>query len=283
MDCGTVCLADALRFDHFERADRLRSIGVMGEPEAGRLHAVIEQDFELGLGHVTLIGELDATTAPAVRSGILKCAADHPQAVIVDIDRVTVDQPRFLIVLAATARGLSDDHIAMFVVAHPATDVGRSARRELRDTLPIFDNRAAARKATIDVVPSPTRMHLHLPPLPTSPAVARSLVQYACGSWRLDRVADRARLIISELVTNAVVHAGTELDVTVVLRRGFLFLQVRDRSVDLPRTPGPEIVSPRAEHGRGLRLIDSLATSWGSSAAPHGKTVWATVRVRPLA
>ena len=276
-------MADPFRLGQFERADRLRSIDVTGEPGAERLHAVIEQDFELGLGHVRLIGELDATTAPVARSGILKCAADHPQAVIVDIDRVTVDQPRFLIVLAATARGLSDDDIATLVVAHPATDVGRSARRELRDTLPIYNTRAAARKATIDVPPSPTRMHLHLPPLPTSPAVARSLVQYACGSWRLDRVADQARLIISELVTNAVVHAGTELDVTVVFRRDFLFLQVRDRSVDLPRALGPESVSPRAEHGRGLHLIDSLATSWGSSAAPDGKTVWAAVRVRPIA
>jgi hypothetical protein len=261
----------------------LGSIGVTGETGAGRLHTVIEHDFEFGLGHVRLIGELDGATASTARSGILKCAADHPQAVIVDIDRVTVDQPRFLIVLAAAARGLSDDHIATIVVAHPGTPVGRSVRRELSHVLPIYDSRAAALAATMDAVPSPTRMHLHLPPLPTSPAVARSLVQYACGSWRLDRMADRARLIVSELVSNAVVHAGTELDVTVVLRGDLLFLQVRDRSVRLPRSPAPGMVSPRAEHGRGLHLVDSLATSWGSSAGPHGKTVWATIRVRPLA
>ena len=87
---------------------------------------------------------------------------------------------------------------------------------------------------------------------------------------------------MSEIVSNAVRHAQTDLDITVVLRRDFLILQVRDRSLDTPRSP--EIVpdSPHSEGGRGLRLVDMLATSWGSSVGEHGKTVWASLRHRQL-
>ncbi len=148
--------------------------------------------------------------------------------------------------------------------------------------IPVHASRDGAVMATADAVPSPTRMHLHLPPLTTSPAIARSLVEYACHAWRLDDLTDRARLIMSEIVSNAVVHARTDLDVTVVLRRDYLILQVRDRSLNEPRAPEVDPDSPYAEHGRGLRLVDTLATSWGSSLGEHGKTVWVSLRHRRL-
>lgn len=262
--------------------DRERgAINMVNEPAPDRLTASIEHDFELGLGHVILRGELDSTSAPTARSAILKCAAEHPQAVIVDLDRVDMVDRRFLLVLIAVARRLSDDHVAILLVADPTTPNGQSVRRHLRGMIPVHGSRDDAVAATADAVPSPTRMHLHLPPLPTSPAIARSLVAYACDSWRLDDLADRARLIMSEIVSNAVVHARTDLDVTVLLRRDYLILQVRDRSLSEPRVPD-EPDSPYAEHGRGLRLVDTLATSWGSSLGEHGKTVWVSLRHRRL-
>jgi anti-anti-sigma regulatory factor/anti-sigma regulatory factor (Ser/Thr protein kinase) len=252
------------------------------EPVPERLTASIEHDFHLGLGHVILRGEWDATSAPTARSAILKCAAEHPQAVIVDLDRVNLVDRRFLMVLVAVARRLSDDQITTLLVADPVTLIGQAVRRQPHAMIPVHATRDDAIAATADAVPSLTRLHLHLPPLTTSPAIARSLVEYACDSWRLDDLADRARLIMSEIVSNAVVHAMTDLDVTVVLRRDYLILQVRDRSLDTPRSPDVDADSPYAEHGRGLRLVDMLATSWGSSTGEHGKTVWVTLRHRPL-
>jgi hypothetical protein len=67
-----------------------------------------------------------------------------------------------------------------------------------------------------------------------------------------------------------------------VLRRDFLILQVRDRSLDTPHSPDADSDAPYAEHGRGLRLVDTLATSWGSSVGEHGKTVWVSLRHRRL-
>jgi hypothetical protein len=109
-------------------------------------------------------------------------------------------------VLVAVARRLSDDQVATLFVADPTTPTGQSVRRALPGMIRVHGTRDAAVAATADAVPSPTRMHLHLPPLSTSPAVARSLVQFACDAWRLDDLADRARLIMSEIVSNAVLQ-----------------------------------------------------------------------------
>ena len=255
---------------------------MIDEAVPDRLTASIEHDFQHGLGHIILHGALDSTSAPTARSAILKCAAEHPLAVIVDLDRVDMVDKRVLLVLIAVARRLSDDQVAMLLVADPTTPNGLSVRRQLRGTIPVHGTRDGAVAATADAVPSPMRMHIHLPPLPTSPAIARSLVAYACDSWRLGDLADRARLIMSEVVSNAVLHARTDLDVTVLLRHNYLIIQVRDRSLDEPRPPEVDPDSPYAEHGRGLRLVDTLATSWGSSVGEHGKTVWVSLRHRQL-
>lgn len=84
-----------------------------------------------------------------------------------------------------------------------------------------------------------------------------------------------ALLLTSELVTNAVVHAGTDLDVSVEVRPDRLRVGVRDGDATLPRarTVGPDAVS-----GRGLRLVESLAWSWGADrGADGGKVVWFTL------
>ena len=88
-----------------------------------------------------------------------------------------------------------------------------------------------------------------------------------------------ATVVISELVSNAVEHAGTDLDVKVTLRGRYLHLSVHDGS-PLPPVPvavienGPLV----AVRGRGLHLVAGYATAWGSTPVSGGKTVWATLR-----
>ncbi|WP_308279966.1 ATP-binding protein [Streptomyces iranensis] len=87
-------------------------------------------------------------------------------------------------------------------------------------------------------------------------------------------------LIASELVTNAVHHAGVFTPSIVVILRigvdGTLELGVRDNSRDVPR---PTAVSPESTHGRGTAIVDALLTEFGGSLTaerhPDGKTVWA--------
>lgn len=79
-----------------------------------------------------------------------------------------------------------------------------------------------------------------------------------------------ATLLISELAANAVDHAKTEFEVSVVLTDR-IHVEVRDAS------PGIPVVRPAdisCERGRGLHLVDRVATDWGIHAGRRGKTVW---------
>lgn len=80
-----------------------------------------------------------------------------------------------------------------------------------------------------------------------------------------------AELCVSELVTNAVVHAGTDIDVSVHLYGGGVRVEVEDRSAHLPV---PRHYTSLASTGRGLLMVDQLVTRWGVWTRPGAKTVW---------
>ncbi|MFC6612594.1 ATP-binding protein [Amorphoplanes digitatis] len=81
---------------------------------------------------------------------------------------------------------------------------------------------------------------------------------------------------MTELVSNAVKHAGGASELLISLRKRFLHLSVRDGGDGLPvRTPpNPGTV----EGGRGLLLIEAMASGWGVVPLAEGKVVWATMR-----
>ena len=118
-------------------------------------------------------------------------------------------------------------------------------------------------------------------PEPAAAAAARRFVRQTLQSWDVsarawdpDRVVDDAVLLTSELVTNAVVHAGTPLDVTCRLTSGELEVAVRDRHPARTLPDIPEAASTSAERGRGLLLPSVLASSWGVTYARTAKAVW---------
>jgi anti-sigma regulatory factor (Ser/Thr protein kinase) len=81
-----------------------------------------------------------------------------------------------------------------------------------------------------------------------------------------------AVLLVSELVTNAVRHAGSTLTVAVAIGRAAVRVEVRDRSPRLPALR--ESTGGDDEWGRGLVLVDALASRWGAERLPSGKRVW---------
>jgi serine phosphatase RsbU (regulator of sigma subunit)/anti-sigma regulatory factor (Ser/Thr protein kinase) len=118
-------------------------------------------------------------------------------------------------------------------------------------------------------------------PDPAAAAAARRFVRQTLQSWDIserspdaDRVVDDAVLLTSELVTNAVVHAGTALDVTCRIASGELEIAVRDRHPARTLPDIPEAASLSAERGRGLLLPSALASSWGVTYARTAKAVW---------
>src|SRR3954452_105016 len=101
--------------------------------------------------------------------------------------------------------------------------------------------------------------HLCLPALPTSVGAARRLVrQVLTGAGRTDLV-DSAELVVSEAVTNALVHAGTAIDLTVQADAEHVRLEVDDGSPHLPREREYALTSAT---GRGLMVFNGLTSSW---------------------
>ncbi|MEE1770782.1 ATP-binding protein [Streptomyces sp. JV185] len=116
-----------------------------------------------------------------------------------------------------------------------------------------------------------------LPAHPESVAGARRLTRARLDKWRLDEDAhDSALLIVSELVTNAVVHTMSSR-VVCELRR--LDRRLRIAVQDQGHQPGgPQLRrTSDDEHGRGLLLVDAMCSSWGSRDAGNGsgRIVWA--------
>jgi len=120
---------------------------------------------------------------------------------------------------------------------------------------------------------SPRRLaHTLLAPGPAAPGRARRFVEDTCRRWRAAELAADAALVISELVTNAVRHAGTEVRVALELRDGRLTVSVHDRGPGLPHLIPP---AERDFGGRGLAIVARLAEAWGVAVADDGgKAVW---------
>jgi sigma-B regulation protein RsbU (phosphoserine phosphatase) len=105
-----------------------------------------------------------------------------------------------------------------------------------------------------------------------SPRAARRLVAGALATCPSD-VVDTALLLVTELVTNAVVHAGTNLSVRVEVADEFATVRVRDRNPGVVDFDGV-IADDLGEGGRGLTLVSRLADTWGTRHARSGKEVW---------
>jgi len=123
-----------------------------------------------------------------------------------------------------------------------------------------------------------------LPAQVLSPAAARRAVREALTGADLEVMLDDAVLLVSELVTNAVVHAGTQIELHIDLGPGSARVEVIDyRPGALPallREPDDD-----REAGRGMILLDAIAKEWGTRHFAGGKAVWfmlgVTDRVAP--
>lgn len=137
---------------------------------------------------------------------------------------------------------------------------------------------------------------LRLPADDRTPAAARALVREVLVAGGRTDALDSALLLVSELTTNGVVHAGTAVEVEVAADRHGVTVTVSDQQpgpLRLPAAPvlaQPDVAAPAAvlhagsggdledaaldERGRGLFLVDRLATTWGTRHHPGGKSIW---------
>ncbi len=120
------------------------------------------------------------------------------------------------------------------------------------------------------------RFRFELAAHPGSPAQARRLTRARLTGWSVcEDTCDSAALVVSELVTNAIVHTASRR-VVCELHDGedLVRIAVRDEGC-APGEPQPSPQGPEEEHGRGLILVDALCHAWGAHEHGLGLLVWA--------
>lgn len=110
---------------------------------------------------------------------------------------------------------------------------------------------------------------------PSEPASVPAVRRFVASSldYLGESVLDRVRLAVSELATNALLHAHTDFAVCAEEDGGSVYVAVTDSGPGSPslRDPAPD---PTSLHGRGLLIVEQLADEWGVEQEGHRKTVW---------
>ena len=125
---------------------------------------------------------------------------------------------------------------------------------------------------------SQPRTSLRIPARAASVAAARSWARTRLAHLPSPQLRDDVVLLVSELVTNGVRHAGTDVVVELALLESGVYLAVSDES---PLPLRPRYPALHDEGGRGLALVEALSTRWGVIQSESGQQVWAELQPNP--
>lgn len=221
-------------------------------------------------------GLLDLAAAGLLRIALLKAAAEQPEALVCDLTGARAEQLALSVFLTVA------DEVGAWPSCPVVLVVPDDALRAALELLGI-DRRMVVVRLRADAGPAlrrrppAARAMLRLAPVRTAPAQARSFLRSCLKTWNVAGVPEvdeeGAALVLGELVTNAVLHAGTPVDILVGLRGQALRVAVADRSgVELR----PRAATEDEESGRGLALVGAFAERWGMlPRRSGGKVVWA--------
>jgi PAS domain S-box-containing protein len=157
-----------------------------------------------------------------------------------------------------------------------SSNLGQAADRVLDSLLP--DPGAPADDVTLLLARTPAAplatVKTTLEPWPEQVAAGRRFVRDALTAWDQAELADTARLLASEVLTNAVRHARQAIGLRLHLMSDEIITEVTDDYAWLPRRTLPALDD---EYGRGLTLVEALAHNWGTLPTSDGKIVWFTL------
>lgn len=232
------------------------------------------------VGLIDVAGTLRRDNNPRLQEVVLKTAAHAPDAIILDL--AGVNDPDHL---SATLLLTLAHHVAAadgeLILAATPPPVRIAVHQSTPTLLRMFPTREQALHEAKQA-PARRRVARDLPANPHAPWSARRLIDGMCTRWQLAQLHESALVIGTELVTNALNHAGGPITLHVTLRSYVLRIEVSD-----PSTAQPKRSSEASTTGSGLRLVEALATHWNVKTTPTGKTVWADLilpashRLRP--
>jgi anti-anti-sigma regulatory factor len=232
---------------------------------------------------VRLAGLLDATSVVTVRSVLLDALAGQPEALVVDVSDLEVADPSCVLVLRDVRRETAHWPAARLALCDTRTDIeidgtGRDAAL-WRDTGWPVGHDSADIFAGLGAPHLGDRLSLALEPLVGAARRSREMITEACDRWGRPELAGSACIVVTELVNNVVSHSRTSMTVLLAVHDDGMSVAVRDRSQAVPTFTGAP--APTSYGGRGMLLIDSVASRWGSLVLTNGKVVWAQITAEP--
>jgi hypothetical protein len=209
-----------------------------------------------------------------------KLLMDHGP-VVVDASALTVSWPSAVMVFPSTLAQAGGWPWARLVLFKTQTATESALRARCIDqAIPLA---STWQQATFLIKMRPRRVSrtTDMPDGREAGILARSAVAEACADWDIDPLTRGAKLVVTELVTNAVEHAHTPSTLVLAFSPLGLHIAVCDGAAvnEADRQSLEALASP----GWGLRLVAGLAAHWGVRSHPAGKTVWAILPPPPVA
>ncbi len=200
----------------------------------------------------------DTTDVMELHDALLAAFADAG-AVVCDLSRTAVqaDPDDLAGALAGVVERVREWPAAVLTVVVPQHELRRRLlAQQRRPGLVLVGDVTEVRPPADTVLRA---CHSRLEPVLRAPALARTFLRTTLEDWPADGYRDDALVVVDELVANAVLHAGTEIELRLALQPDRLGVAVADRS---PARPAVGRAGEAAESGRGMLLVDALARSW---------------------
>ncbi|AGZ43622.1 ATP-binding protein [Actinoplanes friuliensis] len=227
----------------------------------------------------TLSGTLEMADVSRLHERLLKCLAEQPDALLVELSGLGVADPLALSVFVAVRRQAARWPGIPMVLCAPSALARLALDSAAYRSLPVLATLAEARVQSGIERESLSTITDELLPITGASRQGRDVATDACARWGLPDLIGPASLITSELVSNVIDHAGTMMTLRLSLRPRFLQIAVRDGSTAEPVRLPPQ--GATAMRGRGLALIEGSAQSWGWLPCEGGKVVWASLSIDP--
>nr|WP_249227353.1 ATP-binding protein [Kutzneria sp. CA-103260] len=223
------------------------------------------------------MGALTIRTYGYLRDFLLKCVADQPRAVIVDLATLTITSDFLTSVFVTVWMRTTQWSTVPFVVVPGPANATRFKHSPTQKFLTVRPTVSDALQRLTEP-PAVRRTVLWLPPSALSLYATRQFVAETCRNWQVHMLAADAAAVAAELVTNAIQHTASPATLRLELWRGRLTVAVTDD--DSQPVHWPHDNAKSAPVDGGLQLVVHLARAWGCTPAwSGGKVTWAVLDV----
>jgi hypothetical protein len=266
---------------HRHALEQLGAFDLRNAVDAGQYVAL---DADELLAEIVVDGVPDRSRLRAVVGRLIGAAAPRPVRVFGEMVSILWDDGDVsaAILLEDMWNELARDHAFSLLCAYPRSSFGDGAAfGSIRQVCGHHDDVVApasyasgtpASDGPEGSPPAATSVSEVFLPVPLAIRAARAFVARTLSAWGEPGPSEDAALVVSELATNAVRHAGSPFQVSLARRGDTVRVSVHDAG---DGSPASRSASPAATDGRGLALVAAVSSSWGVDPVADGKIVWA--------